>query len=117
MLAQPEHDLTALSVAQLARLYEAMEPFEDLIGRAENAPCFRSADRTDRTAAGDIIYREAARLDQFLRDIAKEIERRQPTDDAERDERLRVLVRRAASLDGLSTGRALLTEALAACEG
>lgn len=112
-----EYDLAALPLAQLARLYEALEPFEDLIGRAENAPCFRSADCTERTSAGDIIYREAARLDRLLRDIAKEVEQRQPADEAERAERLRVLVRRAASLDALTTDRALLTEALAACEG
>lgn len=113
--AGPEYDLSGLPLMQLARLYEALEPFEDLIGRAENAACFWDKARTDRTAAGDIIYRESERIGRLTRAIAEEIERRQPADDAERDERLRVLVRRAASLDGLTTDRALLTEALAAC--
>ncbi|CAA2161183.1 hypothetical protein MBRA_06343 [Methylobacterium brachiatum] len=112
-----EHDLTTLSVAQLARLYGALEPFEDLIGRAENAPCFWNEDRTDRTPDGDIINMEADRLGRLVRAIAEEIGRRCPESGDERIDRLNVLVRRAALLDGLTTDRALLTEALAACEG
>ncbi|MCJ2065885.1 hypothetical protein MKK63_24720 [Methylobacterium sp. J-088] len=110
-----EHDLAGLPLVQLARLYEALEPFEDLIGRAENAACFWDKMRTERTAAGDIIYRESERIGRVTRAIAEEIERRQPADCDERDERLGILVRRAASLGGLTTDQALLTEALASC--
>ncbi|WP_342111259.1 hypothetical protein [Methylobacterium sp. SI9] len=113
--ADGEHDLAGLPLVQLVHLYEALEPFEDLIGRAENAACFWDRARTDRTTAGDIVYRESERIGRLTRAIAEEIERRQPADDAERDERLRILLRRAASLDGFTTDRALLTEALAAC--
>jgi hypothetical protein len=101
---------------QLARLYTALEPFEDLIGRSENAPCFRTPDRTGRTSAGDIVHREAARLEGLLKAIAKEIERRAPADNDEREIRLATLLRHRMLGGGLPTSRALLTEALAACE-
>ena len=114
---RPEHDLTVLSVTQLARLYEAMESVENILGSFENAPCSWDDKRTILTPNGRIINQEADRLQRLLVAIAKEIELRQPADDDERDERLRALARRAASLDGLTTDRALLTEALAACEG
>lgn len=113
--ADLEHDFTALPVEQLGRLYDALLPFEDLIGRSENAPCFWEGD-DHRTAAGDIIYREAARLEGILSAIAKEVGRRVPADDSEREIRLATLLRHRLLGGGLPTSRALLTEALAACE-
>lgn len=113
--ASPEHDLAGLPVEQLGHLYDALLPFEDLIGRAENAPCFWEGEGL-RTVAGDIIYGEAARLEGILKTIAKEIESRVPANDSEREIRLVTLLRHRMLGGGLPTSRALLTEALAACE-
>ncbi|WP_267355275.1 MULTISPECIES: hypothetical protein [unclassified Methylobacterium] len=106
----PGHDLSELPIEQLARLYTVVVRAEEVIGSAENAPCFWEAPNTYRTAAGDIINREADRLGQFTSAIAKEMSRRQPVDDDEAQERANMLLAHLIETGGVAEHPELLAE-------
>ncbi|MGU3449666.1 hypothetical protein [Methylobacterium sp. 391_Methyba4] len=109
-LPAPRHDLSALSIAELARLHSAIVHAEEALGSAENRPCFSGDSRFGLTPAGWIINREAARLSQFLAAIAEEVGRRTPVEDDEREERLNTLVAHAVLAGGLGEHPKLIAE-------
>lgn len=106
----PGHDLSALSVVQLARLYPVVVRAEEVIGSAENAPCFWEAPGTMRTPGGVIINREADRLGQFTSAIAEEMRRRQPVDDDEAQERANTLLAHLIETGGVAEHPELIAE-------
>jgi|GEM_PF-2918057 len=106
----PGHDLSVLSVVQLARLYPVVARAEEVIGSAENAPCFWEGANTHRTAAGVIINREADRLGQFTSAIAEEMHRRQAVDDDEAQERANTLLAHLIETGGVAEHPELIAE-------
>ncbi|MFB0487783.1 hypothetical protein ABIE45_000369 [Methylobacterium sp. OAE515] len=109
-LPLPDHDLSELSIQQLARLYPVMVRAEEAIGSAENAPCFWEAPNTVRMPAGVIINREADRLGQFISAIAKEMGGRQPADHDEAEERANTLLAHLVQTGGVVEHPELITE-------
>lgn len=102
-------DLSELSIVQLARLYSVLVRVEEVMGSAENAPCFWNDDRS-RTGAGAIINWEADRLQSLAADVAKEIHRRQPADDHEAEERANTLLFHTVVTGGVAEHPELVAE-------
>jgi hypothetical protein len=109
-LPAPGHDLSQLSILELARLYPAVVRFEEVMGSAENAPCFWAAPNTYLTPAGKIINREADRLGQFASAIAGEMRRRQPADESEAEERANTLLWHTVVTGGVAEHPELIAE-------
>lgn len=104
------HDLSRLSIVELARLYPVVVRVEEVMGSAENAPCFWEAPNTYRTPAGKIINREADRLGQFTSAIAEEMKRRRPADDDEAEERANTLLWHTVVTGGVAEHPELIAE-------
>ena len=109
-LPAPGHDLSQLSIVELARLYPVVVRVEEVMGSAENAPCFWEAPSTYRTPAGKIINQEADRLSQLLSAIAQEMSRRQPADDDEAEERANTLLWHTVVTGGVAEHPELIAE-------
>ncbi|TXN00581.1 hypothetical protein FV242_21550 [Methylobacterium sp. WL64] len=109
-LPAPGHDLSQLSIVELARLYPVVVRVEEVMGSAENAPCFWEAPNTYRTPAGKIINREADRLGQFTSAIAEEMRRRPPADDDEAEERANTLLWHTVVTGGVAEHPELIAE-------
>ncbi len=91
-LPAPGHDLSELSIVDLARLYPVIVLAEEVLSSAANAPCFSFDDKAVFTLGGEIIDREADRLSQFASTIAREISRRRPVVASEAEERANTLL-------------------------
>ncbi|MCJ2125097.1 hypothetical protein MKL11_21575 [Methylobacterium sp. J-077] len=109
-LPAPGYDLSQLSIVELARLYPVVVRVEEVMGSAENAPCFWEAPSTYRTSAGKIINREADRLSQLLSAIAQEMRRRQPADESEAEERANTLLWHTVVTGGVAEHPELIAE-------
>jgi hypothetical protein len=109
-LPAPAHDLSALSIVELARLYPVVVRVEEVMGSAECAPCFLDESQMQRTPAGRIINREADRLSQFTSAIAREMGRRRPADDDEAEERANTLLSHMVLSGGVAEHRELIAE-------
>ena len=108
-LPAPAHDLSELSIVELARLYPVLVRVEEVMSSAENAPCFWDSDQ-NRSDAGRIINWEAERLQWLAADVAKEMQRRQPADDDEAKDRAKTLLWHTVVTGGVAEHRELIAE-------
>lgn len=63
--------MSLLSIVQLPCLYPVVARAPEVVGSAQNAPCFWEALNTMRSTAGVINDRAADRLDPFTSAIAR----------------------------------------------
>ena len=109
-LLAPDHDLSELSIAELAHLYPVVVRAEEALGGAENAPCFWIDQSAVLTPAGRVVNREADRLSQFISVIAKEMGRRQPADEDEAEARATTLLSHMVLTGGVAEHPELIAE-------
>lgn len=120
---EPEHpyDLAACSMGGLARLYEALRAGSDLLSNrlgsnsyfSEPAQMYPHVEwAQDYTAAGRILDEEQTRIGRLGDAVVREMERRVPATEFEREQRLEILVIHDLRCNGYVEGP-LLSEAVA----
>lgn len=108
-LPVPNHDLSELSIVDLARLYPVIVLAEEVLSNAANAPCF-STNRSVFTPGGQIIDRESDRLSHFASIIAEEMSRRQPAVANEAEERVNTLLSHMVLTGGVAEHPELIAQ-------
>lgn len=102
-------DLSACSILQLARLYEALHGIYEHLGAAGQRPCFRVGGHL-LTRAGEVLDEELDRIGAMLSDCADAVTARTPSDESEREEALFVRVSHAMAANGCISDRALMRD-------
>ncbi|MCJ2039567.1 hypothetical protein MKK55_11530 [Methylobacterium sp. J-059] len=112
--APADHDLSACTLPQLARLYEASRGLFRYLASATDAHFFSTSDGREFTPAGKVLDQECSRAGIILDAIVQEVRERAPKDRAERQERARVLALYELSNSSVIEDADVLAELVAA---